>query len=378
MDLETFFYSPSLGWSIDQFPDLDSDQTLVLIFGGSDAIALAGPIGELKSFYPHSILTGCSTAGEIYGNTIGDSGLSVAVIRFENTPLRLIAAPAVSMEQSFITGAALARQLDAPDLQGVFILSCGLTVNGSELVKGINSVLSEQVVVTGGLAADGERFMKTWILVDLAPQSAMVTAVGFYGDHIQLGYGSKGGWDIFGIERIVTRSDKNILYELDGKPALELYKQYLGDRAAGLPATGLLFPLALRSNSNDESVVRTILAVDEEKQSIIFAGDIPQGSRAQLMSANFDRLIDGAIDAALMIDKQSFTDGPLLVIAISCVGRRMVLGERSEEEIESTLEMLPPQARQVGFYSYGEISPHTNGRCDLHNQTMTLTTICEK
>jgi hypothetical protein len=143
------------------------------------------------------------------------------------------------------------------------------------------------VVVTGGLAGDGDRFQQTWIITDGTPHSGFVCAAGLYGEQIRIGHGSMGGWDIFGPERTVTRSDGNVLYELDGRPALELYKEYLGERASGLPATGLLFPLSLRTDSsNGESIVRTILAVDEESQSMTFAGDIPEGARAQLMKAN--------------------------------------------------------------------------------------------
>jgi hypothetical protein len=206
-----------------------------------------------------------------------------------------------------------------------------------------------------------------------------VVAAGLYGDSVAVGHGSKGGWDNFGPERLVTRSQGNILFELDGRPALQLYKEYLGELADGLPATGLLFPLALRSDAEEEkSLVRTILAVDEAAQSLTFAGDVPQGSLARLMRANFDRLIDGASEAGALAAKSAVAhDGDVLAIAISCVGRRLVLGQRAEEEIEATLEMLPDGTRQIGFYSYGEISPFALGPCDLHNQTMTLTTIRE-
>jgi hypothetical protein len=180
------------------------------------------------------------------------------------------------------------------------------------------------------------------------------------------------------VERLVTRSRANVLFELDGKPALQLYKEYLGDRASGLPATGLLFPLTLRAaRDDDKRLVRTILAVDEATQSMTFAGDVPQGYYAQLMHANFDRLIQGAGEAALSTRGDGAPAPAPLAIAISCVGRRLVLGERAEEETEAVLEVLPPHTQQIGFYSYGEISPYASGHCDLHNQTMTLTTISE-
>jgi hypothetical protein len=259
----------------------------------------------------------------------------------------------------------------------MIVFSEGLAVNGSELVRGINFVTGPGVVVTGGLAADGERFRSTWVFDGGEPASRRVVALGLYGDRAVVTHGSKGGWDIFGIERHVTRSEGNVLFELDGKPALKLYKDYLGERASGLPATALLFPLAMRQAGDaSKQLVRTVLAVNEETQSLTFAGDIPMGSLVQLMRANFDRLIQGASDAATLA--RAGGDGPVLSLAISCVGRRLVLGQRTEEEIEATLEVLPSRTRQVGFYSYGEISPFASGPCDLHNQTMTLTTLSER
>jgi hypothetical protein len=288
--------------------------------------------------------------------------------------------PITSASESFAAGEAIAHRLQNPSLQGVFILSDGSSdhVNGSQLVNGLNAVLPDSVVVTGGLAGDGDRFGQTWVIKDGVPCSGYISAVGFYGDHIIIGHGSKGGWNIFGPERRVTRSEGNILYELDGKPALQLYKEYLGERAADLPASALLFPLAVRATvDDDKQVVRTILGVDENKQSMIFAGDLPEGHLAQLMRASFNGLVDGASQAAAMARNQTPDTGTVLSIAISCVGRRLVMGEYAEDELEAVVDGLPQGVRQVGFYSYGEISPFSPGYCDLHNQTMTLTTISE-
>ncbi len=378
MQIESFTYNQRGGWSIPQFPALDSEQTVVMVFGASEFRDAPEPLRELADAYPKAHLIGCSSAGEIYGASVFDESLSVCVVRFDSTRVASAFAPCAAAMHSFTAGQSLAQALAHPDLRGVFILSDGLHVNGSELVKGVNTILPESVLVTGGLAGDGNRFGQTWVLKDGQPQDGFITALGFYGDRIHIGSGSKGGWDAFGLERRVTRSEGSRLYELDDKPALELYKKYLGDQAANLPASGLLFPLALRANSSDgKSIVRTILAVDEATQSLIFAGDIPQGYLAQLMKANFDRLIDGASEAASLSTQLLQGSAPTLCLAISCVGRRLVLGERTDEELEATLGMLPAGTHQIGFYSYGEISPYATGHCDLHNQTMTLTTIRE-
>jgi hypothetical protein len=377
MQVETFSFQNSR-WPSGGFPQLDSEETLVLAFGDSKFFDQPAPIAEIARAYPRSHLLGCSTSGEILGTAVSENSIAVAVAKFASGTLRSSFAGVGSAADSFAAGQNLARDLAEPDLRGELVLSDGLNVNGSELVRGLNSVLPRGVTVTGGLAGDGNRFKRTWVLHQGVPKSGLVSAVGFYGDRVRIGHGSRGGWDIFGPERIVTRSRGNVLYELDGKPALQLYKQYLGERASELPASALLFPLSLRTTPSDsKSLVRTILAVDEESQSMTFAGDIQQGALAQLMKANFERLIQGASDAALMTRQSGASSGPTLAVAISCVGRRLVLGERTEEEVEAVLDILPVGARQVGFYSFGEISPYASGTCDLHNQTMTLTTIAE-
>ncbi len=359
--------------------DLDSPQTMVLVFGAPALADRPGPLLDLLGGFPRSHVLGCSTAGEIFGTKVSDDSIVVAVARFEATRLATAAAPVRAAEESFAAGEAIGRQLGGDGLRGVHVLSDGLLVNGSALVRGLTSVLPAGVVVTGGLAGDGDRFVRTWVLHAGAPASGQVTAIGFYGDAVEIGHGSAGGWDPFGPRRLVTRSAGNVLYELDGKPALELYKQYLGERAEGLPATGLLFPLALSrpdSGGEDRRVVRTILAVDEAAQSLTFAGDIPTGAHAQLMKAQLDRLIEGAEQAATLARPGAASDA--LAIAISCVGRRLVLRERTEEEVEAIHDALPAGTQVVGFYSYGELSPLSSGSCDLHNQTMTLTTIRER
>ncbi len=379
MELRTHSFTLDAGWTAPPDASLDSPATLVLAFGAPEMLDAPDALRTLATTFPRSVVLGCSTSGEIHGTHIVDRSVSVAVARFASTRVRYAEAPALSTADSRSAGESLAKQLAGDGLRAVLVFSDGLTVNGTELVAGINNGLPDDVVVTGGLAGDGSRFQRTWVLTREGPRGGRVVAVGLYGSEVRVGHGSKGGWDIFGPERLVTRSVGNVLYELDGRPALDLYKTYLGERASGLPATGLLFPLSLRSNNDadDKRLVRTILAVDEATQSLTFAGDIPQGARAQLMRANFDRLVAGAESAAEMTGAMESAQGPVLSIAISCVGRRLVLGERTEEEIEATLDALPKGALQVGFYSYGELSPFASGRCDLHNQTMTLTTLAE-
>lgn len=358
-------------WS-QPLPALDSAQTLVLVFAARPYETDVDVWQELRNTYPTSIIAGCSTAGEILGDMVYDDTISVAIVQFEQTALRFASTPV-----SNNAGKQLAQQLNQPELTAVLVLSDGLTINGSELAEGLLSELDSRVIVTGGLAADGTHFGDTWTLVNGQPQQRMVTAVGFYGDAIKVNFGSKGGWDMFGPERLVTKSTNNIVYELDGQPALALYKEYLGELVVDLPASGLMFPLALKMPEGEEPIVRTLLGINEADQSLIFAGDLPEGMTTQLMRANFDRLINGAAQAAEQTHHLSDTADHYLSIAVSCVGRKIILKERIDEEVEATLDALPPNTQQVGFYSYGELSPTGSLSCRLHNQTMTLTLISE-
>lgn len=369
------------GWSAPLPAELDSPDTLVLVFAGPDA-ATTAPLADLASAFPLAVIAGCSSAGEIAGAQVQDDSLSVAVARFEHTHLRWALTAIDGAADSLAAGSRLAAQLAAPQegaaLRAVFVLSDGLGVNGSGLVAGLSRALPAGVTVSGGLAGDGARFARTWIIERTRRLGGHVGAVGFYGERLRVGHGCDAGWSDFGPERRITRAEGNVLYELDGRPALELYKTYLGERAAGLPGTALLFPLAVRRDEHDPHLlVRTILGVDEATQSMTFAGDLPQGGIGRLMRANTDRLIGSAESAAASAMHALPPGRPALVVSVSCVGRRLVLGERTEEEVETVQASAPERCAHVGFYSYGEISPMDGGAAELHNQTMTVTAFCE-
>jgi hypothetical protein len=212
----------------------------------------------------------------------------------------------------------------------------------------------------------------------------MVAAIGFYGDSINVSYGSVGGWDAFGPERVISKSENNILYELDGKPALKLYKDYLGDEAKDLPRSALYFPLNIRPDKNsDHDIVRTIIGMNEEDQSLIFAGDVPQGYVARLMKGDFNHLIDGAEQAASLAMKHSSIavnqDQKGFALLVSCIGRKVLMGQSVADEVEIVEELFKSEIPTIGYYSYGEIGHHrSTGQCGFHNQTMTITLLSER
>ena len=379
MRVNQLSWSAAAGWTAVPADRRNAD--LVFLFGGRPALACGTRYHELRAMFPDAHILGCSTGGQIRNDDVTDDEIAAAAIGFDATRLRLACQPAPSPESSRSCGDAIGRALAAPDLAGIFVLSDGLNVNGSELVAGITGAVGDRVSVTGGLAGDGAEFRETLVGADFAPRKQMVAAVGFYGSAVRIGHGSAGGWDEFGPRRQITRSRGNVLFELDGGPALDLYERYLGDDAKGLPGSALLFPLRIfNCERPDHDIVRTVLAVDHEARSMTFAGDVPEGWTAQLMRGNFDRLAAGAAKAARQAAEGIGQDrtGDQLAILVSCIGRRLLMGQHTLEELEAAGAEIGSQVPRLGFYSYGEISPHrATGVCELHNQTMTVTTIAE-
>jgi hypothetical protein len=378
MKIEQGIFTAENGWHFPADTKTISPH-FVLVFADSTLIKNTNWLDALKNRYPFTKFIGCTTSGEIAGNTVRDQTAVATAVEFKNARVEFAQEDLISTADSYNTGKCLIDQLQKNELKHILVFSDGLHVNGSELVRGMRENLPKGVSVTGGLAGDGPNFKQTYVLTPLGEgRDRCVCAIGLYGDTIGVGYGSYGGWDPFGVERLVTKSNANVLYEIDHQPALELYKSFLGENAAQLPASGLLFPLSLRTKEDEQPVVRTILSVNESDQSITFAGDLPEGSYVRLMKANTDRLIQGSIKAA-EISLNGINGSPAqLAIMVSCVGRKLVLKQLVEEEVEGANELLGAQCISTGFYSYGEISPFSdNTACELHNQTMTITTLFE-
>ena len=352
---------------------------LVTVFGAVPFFTDKAFQAALRAALPDAAIIGCSTAGEISNGGVADGSCVITAVNFSGTRIRTATSPLRGMTDSLAAGARIGGELAATDLRALMVFGPGVQINGSALVDGIASKVG-MTTITGGLAGDGGAFAQTWTLGQAGVGDNAIVAVGLYGDALDFAHGSFGGWEPFGPSRKVTRCDGNVLYELDGEPALEVYKRYLGDHAKGLPASGLLFPFAMvGEDHNAIGLIRTILGVDEANGSLTLAGAINPDGYLKLMHASTDRLVNGAESAAEAAQEMHQSSGDSLAILVSCVGRKLVMGDRVDEEVEAVAEVFGSKATLTGFYSYGEISPFTPGSaCHLHNQTMTITWMGEK
>ena len=353
-------------------------EPLVLVFGNRYLLESEEIYSEIKSLFPDGHIVFGSSCADITANVVDDNSITITAIEFERSSFVIKTSNVLHPDfDSYSTGIQLINKFPLEGLKYVFVVSEGSFINGSQLTKGMSSAINDNLLITGALCGDSDRFEKTIASYNENPKPGEIVVIGFYGESLEVTFSVYGGWTPFGPERIVTKSDGNILYELDNKPALDLYKRYLGDKAKDLPSSALLYPLNVKIAKEEQSVVRSILNIDEAQNAMILAGDIPEKSKVQLMMTNVDNIANAserAAKQALQLRKNK----PELAMLVSCIGRKLVLDQRVEEEIEEVTEVIGTDIAVTGLYSYGEIAPfHGEMSCQLHNQTMTVTLISE-
>ncbi|NBX25520.1 MAG: hypothetical protein EBQ99_05655 [Planctomycetes bacterium] len=369
MRTATLRWTPGSGWT---GGDGLRDPQLLIVFGEHVHFRTEACFQELRQRFPESRIVGCSSSGNLLGGEITDGDVLAMAVKFERASVKLVSAQILANEDVAKRARELAGQLKAPDLRHVIALCDGLSVNATQLAEGLNAC---GATVTGGLAGDADRFGSTWVMADGPARQNAVALLGLYGD-IRVRNTFCTGWSEFGAERVVTRSEGKVVHEIDGQPALGLYKRYLGDLSSSLPASGMRFPLSITTRDTGHTLTRTLLAVDEAAQSLTFAGEVPQGSTCRLMRTNLDQLIASAEQASAQVKAEGA--GEAICLIFNCLGRRIVLGQMAEEELEAAQRGLGDRVRFYGFYSYGELGPlGTAHVCDLHNQTMCMTTLQE-
>ncbi|GAA4246137.1 MULTISPECIES: FIST signal transduction protein [Winogradskyella] len=354
------------------------NQPLVLVFGNRYMLESPSIYEEIKALFPDGHIVFGSACAEISSSTVNEDSITITAMEFEKSQFVIRTSNVLDADlDSFKTGKELVQQFPAEGLKYLFVVSEGSFINGSQLTKGMSSSNDDNLLITGGLCGDDTRFEKTLASYNENPKEGEIVAVGFYGETLEVTFSIHGGWTPFGPERTVTKSEGNILFELDGQPALDLYKTYLGDKAKDLPGAALLYPLNVKSDDEAQSIVRSILNINEDDNSVILAGDIKENSKVQLMMTNVDNIANASERAARQALEYR-KNKPEIAFLVSCIGRKLVLDQRVEEEIEEVIEVLGQGTTVSGFYSYGEIAPfHGEMACQLHNQTMTITLISE-
>ncbi|RVU90914.1 histidine kinase [Flavobacterium columnare] len=359
-------------------PKQELNNPFILIFGNRQLLEQSVVIQKIREEFPYEHLIFGSTCGEIVDNNVINHVVHVTAIEFEKSTFIIKNGNIKDYNlDAYLLGKKLSSDMPKEGLKHLIVISEGSFVNGSSLIAGIEAIQLNNIPISGGICGDDDRFQKTIASYKENPKTGEVILVGLYGKTLEISAASYGGWITFGPERLITKSEANILYEIDGKPALELYRKYLGDKANELPKASLLYPLHVKAENKEKAVVRTVLNINENNNSMTLAGDVPINSKVQLMMASVDGLSEGAKKAAQEAMENRIKN-PEFALLVSCIGRKLVMDQRVEEEIEEVKKTIGNQTVISGFYSYGEIAPFgKNSNCELHNQTMTLTLISE-
>jgi hypothetical protein len=323
-------------------------------------------------------LIGCTTDGEI--SDMGLTSGSAVLGGFFSDHIECCVVSSENIDRnSEQAGKDLARKL--PDsVKYIQLLSDGLTGNGCALLRGIFSVLEEGVSVVGGTAGDAGQFLQTWQFAGNRVLTNSAVALGFMGE-FKVSEGIQAGWSPIGLPKKVTRASGNILYELNGEPALEVFKRFLGKHAVGLPAVGVEYPLGIISRCADGSeddyyLLRATMSVNHDDGSLGFAGEIPEGSMVQLTCGDISSILE-ATRKAVAIAREGLGDTPPgMVFYFGCNARKTVLGLRTKEEYALIREGFGRDVPILGFYTYGEFCRvGCGGPCLLHNETAVVSVL---
>lgn len=380
MKLEQCRWQKETGWENGKEPGGLKEAQLVIFFASKVIFDENGIIEELKNYYPKAEIVGCAVQWQIQGQEVTEAALCFTAIFFEHASVAVVTGSVDDVNKSQELGTSLIQSLPSEGLRHVFVLGDGLNLAGSAFVRGISSKISTLIGLTGGFTSEGVSTGQPGLYCNKKLPKGSAILIGFYGDLLQFSYAANTGWKSYGPIRKITKSDGDTLYELDNKPVLDLYKDFLGPFAHELPDIGLLYPMSVWAPDQEQSsaLARTIIDVNEESKSLRTAGDVPEGSNVQFMITNIDMLVKGAETAAEKTFKVLKHTEPELALIMSCISRKFVMKQRSEEELDAVADILGKKVAYVGFYTWGEISPFGfNEKCFFQNQVMAITAIRE-
>ena len=347
-----------------------------LVFCAFDRISGSeGLYNQLKTKYKNANIVIFSTSGHFVSSEILDETPIVSAIEFENSSITMDQFSIADFATSFDLGESIGKSIKK-EVKGVCIISDGGLINGTELISGINANVLKEVPIFGGMAGDGTRFQKTLVGANQNPEVGNVVIIQFFGEGISIKSNSDFGWTSLGLEFKITKSESNKLIEIDKKNAYDVLYEFLAPESEEKFAELTLYYPFLLKDSSDEGVIRTPILVNHKEKTLVYAGNMPEGSMVKLMKSGTMQLLDSTLEVAqkcvLSKEENSF------VLAISCVGRRVVLEDMANEEFTEIQSIFGERSCYFGFYSYGEFSRSGfEENCKLHNQTLTLAVLQE-
>jgi len=356
----------------------EKNKILLQIFSGYvDNDFLQKLIEFILKFNSNIKIIGTTTDGEIIEGRRLKNNTILSFSIFKNTELTTSFVNLSDIKEknkfncSFEAGVELAKQLQPTDkTKGVIIFGDGLTLNGEEFLNGFGSV-NNSVLISGGLAGDNANFINTYTFTEQAVLENGVVAVKFDSDILEINNLYLFGWNGIGKDFEITKSKKNVIFEIDNKPILEIYEKYMGEYVLHkLPKIGVEIPFIIERDNM--KIARAVIG--KNKNKLIFAGNINKGEKVQFGIANISEYKKEAQKMLECLNKY-----PVETIFIySCMARKNSMKIETERELKRVSEY----SNTSGFFTYGEFfsEKQTDGKFKYHlfNETFTAMFLSEK
>ncbi len=327
---------------------------------------------EIHRVFPSIELIGCTTDGEM-SSVMGFQQDSLTLMLFSSDTVEIHAGVGVKTQEDAIAAAQQAVQQAMQKSQQPAKLCItipasytadGTTTSGESILTGLNLALGHQVPVVGGTAGDQFRFQTTYQFCGTEIFTDALPVLIFSGD-LHISFGTGCGWQPIGQKSVVTRAEGTVLYEIDGKPAIEFYQRYLGDRHPTAEN-----PLAVYTGESDRYYMRVPNTYNPETGGINFLGNIPEHATVQVTEISRDQVVEAAETSfKTALERYPGTE-PEAVLLFSCCCRRWLLGTRAKDEYQLVKNALPRPIPICGFYTYGEFAPlEAHGQNYYHQET---------
>jgi hypothetical protein len=340
-----------------------------IVFAGSmkDPSAL---LAAIAAAHPNLPVVGSTAMAELSSRiSHAESSFAVMMLASDTVTVSVgFATDAVGDERGAARRAvdmARARLVSEPRLCIAF--SNAVRVNISHVIEGLTSALGNDVPVVGGASAcefTGDLEVRELCGTDVLKESVVVMLLG---GRLRFAYAMDRGWTPIGTAHVATKTMDNIVVEIDGRPALDIYKQYLG--APG--HAGAMFvhhPLAVFEGSSTDFYLRAGFAEGPVPGSIVTAGNVPQGATLRLTEYQREHVVEAAALAAREARRQWGAGDPAAALVFTCSTRKTVLGTWTAREVDALRAALPESTPFAGFYAFSELAPFSPGKpACVHN-----------
>lgn len=383
MQVNTRVYRAKQGWDSPLPANLDSSRTLLVVFAAAELFeAEIDWLAQIRNALPQSQMIGCSTTMPLVNGQLLPGSAVLAVCQLEHARIKLTSQPLESPADSLAAGQAIGRALYQPDLRQIMLFADGRTVNANELMNGINSVAPQAIRLSGGMAShpDFNNGLRLLIL-DGTLKSQTVVAAALYGDQLMIQQREDVGLKTYSQYYEVTRHGDRLITEVNGRPALDVYNEFLGELADDKGYIHM-FPIGFyEAPDTPMKVVRSILDLSQGDRALILASEVPAHPYMRFMTGLPSQFIDSAQKVAAGISASVINERftlPLLSLTTTCVGRQAAMGRQAEQEVARAFAALPRGTEQIGFAAYGEIAWSSTGFCELHNHTINIMLMGER